>query len=157
MSIKQDAGSTRFQEAKLFRAATDASADKKGVHIYQLKDPSKCALLEADLDPSSRDRIMYYSKAWTDSMLGKPPYYQEADALITGLTVVKPYGEASPLTTLGITDHAPLQWIKTSAKGPVTAWRIDNLNGMDYAVAHRPGVKHDTPDAMSRYPFLGPK
>jgi hypothetical protein len=68
-------------------------------------------------------------------MLGKPPYYQDADALITGLTVVKPYGEASPLTTLGITDHAPLQWIKTLAKGPVTAWRIDNLNDMDYAVA----------------------
>ena len=42
-------------------------------------------------------------------MLGKPPYYQEADALITGLTVVKPYGEGSPLTTLGITDYAPLQ------------------------------------------------
>ena len=66
---------------------------------------------------------MYYSKAWSDSMLGKPPYYQEADALITGLTVVKPYGEASPLTTLGIKDHASLQWIKTSAKGPITAWR----------------------------------
>ena len=48
---------------------------------------------------------MYYSKAWSDSMLGKPPYYQEADALITGLTVVKPYGEASPLTTLGIKDY----------------------------------------------------
>ena len=94
---------------------------------------------------------MYYSKAWPDSMLGKPPYYQEADALITGLRVVKPYGEDSPLTTLRITDYAPLQWIKTSAKGPVIAWRIDNLNGMDYAVAHCPGVKHNTPDAMSRY------
>jgi hypothetical protein len=64
---------------------------------------------------------MYYSKAWSDSMLGKPPYYQEADAVVTELTVVKPYGDASLLTTLGITDRAPLQWIKTSAKGPVTA------------------------------------
>jgi hypothetical protein len=36
---------------KQFRAATDASADGKGVHIYQLKCPSTCALLEEDLDP----------------------------------------------------------------------------------------------------------
>ena len=28
---------------------------------------------------------------------------------------------------------------------------------MDYVVAHRPAVKHNTPDAMSGYPFLGPK
>ena len=56
-------------------------------------------------------------------MLGKPPYYQEADALITGLTIVKPYGEASPLTTLGIKDHVPLQGIKMSTKGPVAAWK----------------------------------
>ena len=90
-------------------------------------------------------------------MLGKPPYYQETDALVTGPTVVKPYGEASPLTTLGIADHTPLQWIKTSAKGPVTAWRLDNLNEMDYAVDHRPRVKYNTPDAMPRYPFLGLK
>ncbi len=54
-------------------------------------------------------------------MLDNPPYYEEAGALITVLTVVNPYGEASSLTTLGITDHAPLQWIKKSAKGPVTA------------------------------------
>ena len=86
-------------------------------------------------------------------MLGKPPYYQVEDVLITGLIVVKSYGEASLFTTLGITDHAPLQWIKTSAKGPVTAWRIDNLNRMDHAVAHRPGIKHDAPGAPSRYQF----
>ena len=49
---------------KQFRTATDFSADGKGVHIYQLKDSSKRALLKADLDPSNRDTIMYYSKAW---------------------------------------------------------------------------------------------
>jgi hypothetical protein len=59
---------------KQFRTATGALADGKGVHIHQLKDPSKCALLEADLDSSNRDTTMYYSKAWSDSMLEKPPY-----------------------------------------------------------------------------------
>ena len=35
---------------------------------------------------SNRDKIMHYSRAWSDSMLGEPPYYQEADALVTGLS-----------------------------------------------------------------------
>ena len=49
---------------KRFRAAIDRSVDGRGVHIYQLKDPSKCALLEADLDPSSQNTIMDYSKVY---------------------------------------------------------------------------------------------
>ena len=65
-------------------------------------------------------------------MTGKPAYYKEADQLSTGLTFARPYGEVSPHPTLGITDHCPLKWIKTSAKGPVTEWRIENLNGYDY-------------------------
>ncbi len=47
---------------KQFRAVTDAASGGKGVHIYQLKDPSKCEFLEADLDPSNRDTIMYYQR-----------------------------------------------------------------------------------------------
>ena len=142
---------------KEFRVAIDALEDGNGVHTYQLKDPSKRSLLEADLDPSNQDTIVYCSKSWIYSILGKPPCYQKADALTTGLTVIKPYDKLSPLTTLGIIDHAPFQWIKTLAKELVTAWRIDNLNDMDFAVAYQPGVKHYTPNTMSRYSLLGPK
>ena len=90
-------------------------------------------------------------------MSRRPPYYKEADCLITGLTMAKPYADASPFPILGITDHAPLQWIKTAAKGPVTGWRIENLAGMLYEIQHRAGNIHHIPDALSRYPFLGPK
>ena len=55
------------------------------------------------------------------------------------------------------TDHAPLQWIKTAAKGPVTGWQIENLAGMDYIIKYRPGPQNHVPDALSRYPFIGPK
>ena len=84
-------------------------------------------------------------------------YYKEADCLITGLTLAKSYADASPFPTKGVNDHAPLQWIKTAAKGPVTGRRIENLAGKDYYVVHRPGKDHIIPDALSRYPFLGPK
>ena len=77
--------------------------------------------------------------------------------MITGLTLVKPYAEASPFPVTAYSDHAPLQWIETSAKGPVTGWRIEILNGMWYIVCYRPGPLMGVLDALSRYPFLGPK
>ena len=39
----------------------------------------------------------------------------------------------------------------------MTGWRIENLAGMDYTVKYRPGPMNGVPDAVSRYPFLGPK
>ena len=90
-------------------------------------------------------------------MARRPPYYNEADILITGLTLAKPYADASPFPIKAYTDHSPLQWIKTAAKGPVTGWRIENLAGMDYEIHYRPGPMNGIPDALSRYPFLGPQ
>ena len=137
--------------SKPFRVGCDASDEGKGCQLYQLKD-----LSQPD-NPSNRDTIAYYSKAWSPAMAKRPPYYKEADALITGLTLARPYADASRFPIMAITDHAPLQWIKTAAKGPVTGWRIENLAGMDYTVVYRPGPMNGIPDALSRFPFLGPR
>ena len=77
--------------------------------------------------------------------------------LITGLTLTRVYADASPFPIMPTTDHAPLQWIKTAAKGPVTGWRIENLAGMDYTIKYGPGPENGIPDALSRHPFLGPR
>ena len=90
-------------------------------------------------------------------MSRRPPYYEEADYLTTGLALARPYADAFPFPMKGIADHAPLKWIYTAAKGPATGWRIENLAGMDYNVIHRAGKDHIIPDALSWYPFLGPK
>ena len=129
----------------------DASDDGKGVQLYQLKDPT---LKDT---PDNRATIAYYSKAWLPPMAKRLAYYKEADVLITGLTLARPYADASPFPITAWTDHAPLQWIKTAAKGPVTGWRIENLAGMDYIIKYRPGPQNHVPDALSRYPFIGPK
>jgi len=94
---------------KPFCVGCDASDDGKGVQLYQLKDPS-CSDTE-----DNRDTIAYYSKAWSNSMMDRPPYYKEADVLITALTLAKPYVDAFSFPILAITNHAPLQWIITAA------------------------------------------
>ena len=88
-------------------------------------------------------------------MAKRPPYYKEADVLITGLTLARLYADASLFPIIAIKDHAPLQWIKTAAKGSVTGWRIKSLAGMDYTIQYRPGPQNGIPDALSRHPFLG--
>ena len=60
---------------KQFFVDVDASDDGKGFTIYQLIDPKLGDTLK------NRAVIEYYSKAWGPSMVGKPPYYCEGDAL----------------------------------------------------------------------------
>ena len=81
-------------------------------------------------------------------MARRPPYYKETDVLITALTLARPYADVTPFPITAYTDHAPLQWIETATKGPVTGWRIENLNGMDYIVRYRSGPLNGVPDAL---------
>ena len=67
-------------------------------------------------------------------MAKRSPYYKEADVLITTLILARPYADASPFSITAYTDHVPLQWIKTAAKGPVTGWCIENFNEMNCVV-----------------------
>ena len=103
---------------KQFFADSDASDDGKGHVIFQLKDPELGDTL------SNRNIISYFSKAWPDNMRGKPPYYLEADALITCVERASYYSRATAYPLVVYCDQAPLQWIKTASKGAVTAWRI---------------------------------
>ena len=57
--------------------------------IFQLKNPE----LPDTLD--NRNVISYYSKAWPPNMRGKPPYYLEADALITCIERATYYSRAT--------------------------------------------------------------
>ena len=119
--------------------------------IFQLKDPELGDTL------SNRNVISYFSKAWPDNMRGKPPYYLEADALITCVERASYYSRATEYPLVVYCDQAPLQWIKTASKGAVTAWRIERLNGLDYEVHYKPGKINVIADALSRYPMIGPR
>ena len=90
-------------------------------------------------------------------MRGKPPYYLEADALITCIERATYYSRATKYPLIVYCDQAALQWIKTASKGAVTAWRIERLNGLNYEVKYKPGKINVVADALSRYPMIGPR
>ena len=107
-----------FDPKKQVRVRVDASDDGKGWMIYQLCDA------DGEDEPQNRAVLRYGSKAWNRSMRSRPPYYKEADGLITAATDARYYAEATAFPLLLFTDHAPLQYIKTCAKGPVTGDRL---------------------------------
>ena len=67
--------------------------------------------------------------------------------MITAALDAKYYAQATPFPLLILTDQAPLQWIKTCSKGRVTAWRIEQLWGIEYMVVYRPGSWNVVADA----------
>ena len=138
---------------KRFIVEVGASDDGKGHTVFQLKDPLRADKFALD----NRSVIMYYSKAFDDTMRRRPVYYREADALITSVEKGSYYSEASPYPLLIRTDHSPLQWIKSAAKGAVVGWRIERLGGVLYDIDYLPGPKNPIADALSRYPMIGPR
>ena len=140
-----------FNPKKKIRVAADASQDGKGGMVYQLIDESGPDI------PSNRLILTYFSKAWKNETRSYPPYYLEALALITALEKAKPFAECSPWPVIAYTDHQPLTYMKTATKGQVAAWRIERLGGLDFEVRYRPGRANTMPDALSRYPVLGPR
>ena len=137
--------------AERFYVECDASDDGWGYSIYQLKDKT---IVET---PANRKVIKYESGSWSPAMRDRPPYYREGDVLVTAVIDGCYYSRASPFPLMCWSDQAPLQWIKTSSKGAVTAWRIMHLNDKDYEVKHRPGKLMTVPDTLSRYPMIGPR
>jgi hypothetical protein len=136
---------------KPVKVMTDASEGGKSAVIYQLIDPNGRDI------PSNRAILRIFSKAWKNEERTYPPYYLEAMAMITGLQLAKPYSDRTLFPVMAYTDHQPLTYIKTASKGPVSAWRIEQLGGLDFDVRYRPGRSNIMADALSRYPVLGPK
>ena len=98
-----------FDPKKQVRVRVDASDDGKGWMIYQLCDA------DGEDEPQNRAVLRYGSKAWNRSMRSRPPYYKEADGLITAATDARYYAEATEFLLIIYTDHAPLQYIKRLA------------------------------------------
>ena len=99
--------------------------------------------------------MKYASQAWPNSLIFRPPYYQEGFAFVEGANDAKYYAVASPWPLQMKTDHKPLKWMKTCSKGPLIMWRVSKISDLDYEIEHRDGVDNGDADCMSRHPMLG--
>ena len=143
-----------------FHLQTDASEDGKGSLLYQL--PSSPI---ADQFPYCKDIhapdlmavIAHFSKAWTDALRLRPPFYLEADALLWSTDQCKFYALSSPFPLYTYSDHLPLAWMGKSEKGPVSQFLVEHLSELDTVHQYIQGHLNSVADAASRYPLLGPK
>jgi hypothetical protein len=134
---------------------TDASDVGMGAHLCQLKH----AVDDADLHKvPDKDKltIAFYSARFDARMQQRPVYYREAKAIMWGLEKSKEFTEQNPFEVCVVTDHSPLQWIKSTHKGAVSAWLIENAAETDFRVVYIPGPTNTTADALSREPLVSP-
>ena len=142
-------------EEKPFYLFTDASDLGMGAHLCQLRHPVEDSELHTVKD-EDKLTIAFYSSSFDLAMQQKPVYYREARAMIWGLEKSKEFLERAHLETVVVTDHAPLQWIKSTNKGAVSAWLIESVADPDYRVVYMPGSSNTTADALSRPPLVSP-
>ena len=141
--------------SKPFYLFTDASDVGMGAHLCQLRNPVKDEDLHLVPD-DDKLTIAFYSKSFDLAMQQRPVYYREAKAMFWGLEKSKEFLERNPHQTVVATDHAPLQWIKSTNKGAVSAWLIESTAEPDYRVVYVPGPTNTTADALSRVPMVSP-
>ena len=134
---------------------TDASDVGMGAHLCQLRHPVADEDLHKVPD-ENKLTIAFYSARFDDNMQQRPVYYREAKAIMWGLEKSKEFTEQNPHEVCVVTDHSPLQWIKSTHKGAVSAWLIENAAETDFRVVYIPGPVNTTADALSRVPFVSP-
>lgn len=100
--------------------------------------------------------IRFLSKPFNKAMMARPTYYKEAKAIFWFLKECKFYLVSSPFEVRLYTDHAPLQWIKHSRRGPVSAWMVEDAGLIQFSTEYWPGPINVISDALSRYPFVVP-
>ena len=134
---------------------TDASDHGMGAHLCQLRTEVSDADLGKVKD-EDKLTIAFYSASFDLSMQQRPVYYREAKAVIWALEKAKALIEQNPYPVVVATDHAPLQWIKNTNKGVVSAWLIENVADTEFRIVYIPGKTNTTADALSRPPMVSP-
>jgi hypothetical protein len=104
-----------------FHLQTDASEDGKGGLLYQLPAcpiPDQFPYCKNKHAPDLMAVIAHWSKAWTDALRLRPPFYLKADSLLWNTDQCKFYTLSSPFPLYTYSDHLPLAWMGSPRKGP---------------------------------------
>jgi hypothetical protein len=102
--------------------------------------------------------IAHYSKAWTEALRLRPPFYLDADALLWGTNEVKFYALSSPFPLYTYSDHlAPIELDEEIEKRSRFAIPCGTIIRVGYRPPVHQGHLNSIADAGSRYPLLGSK
>jgi hypothetical protein len=136
---------------------TDASEVGYGAMLYQVADVYSEQDVVRWADQPNDERklpVLFLSKAFNAAMLNKPIYYQEGYALIMSIMKARHYADRSSFPLYVLTDHNPLRWIKTSHKGALSSWLLENVQDVDFKVVYMKGKWNTQADACSRCPVV---
>ena len=123
-----------------FMIDTDASAYQVGATLLQQQDEE---------DPKSWATIGYWSRSLVPAEKNYTATERECLSVVWAMQSLRPYIEGQRF--LVRSDHAALKWL-ISLKDPtgrLARWCY-RLSTFDYEIIHRPGRKHQVPDALSR-------
>jgi hypothetical protein len=101
--------------------------------------------------------IAHFTKAWTDALRLRPPFYLEVASLLWSTDQCKFYALSSSFPLCTYSDHLPLSWMGKSEKGPVSQFLVEQLSELETVHQSLQGHLNSVADAASRYPLLRPK
>jgi hypothetical protein len=125
-----------FRFSLYFHLQTDASEDGKADNFYQLAncpiDDQFSYCKEEKHSPDNMSITAHYSKAWTEALPLRPPFYLEADALLWGTNEVTFYTLSSTFPQYTYSDYLPSNWMKKSEKGPVYKFLVEFSSSLGF-------------------------
>ena len=125
---------------KPFILSTDASLYAMGAELSQIQDGDEKV-------------IAYASKLFSKRQMNYSVTRKELLAIVTFIKEFKYYLQGGKPFKVR-TDHSALTWFKDSKSLTGQLWRwFESLNGFEYTIEHRAGLKHGNADALSRYPY----
>ena len=106
------------------------------------------------MDSSTRERpISFYSRSLSKAKSRYSVTRKDFLALVYSVQQFRVYLYGRRL--LVRTDHSTIQWLESFQEPPgqLARW-IERLAEYDYQIVHRPGLKDQNADALSRYPLI---
>ena len=123
-----------------FMIDTDASSYQLGAVLLQQQD---------DNESKNWSTIGYWSRSLTKAEKNYSATERECLSVVWAMQTLRPYVDGQHFHVR--TDHAALKWLLTikDPTGRLARWG-HRLSVFDYEIIHRPGRKHQVPDALSR-------
>jgi len=108
-----------------------------------------CVLLQDQPDGQPMKPLGYWSRSLNKAERNYNTTQRECLAVVWAVLMLRPYLYGTRFTLR--TDHESLRWILnlSDASGKLQRWRLRLLE-FEFDVVHRPGIKHQAADALSR-------